>query len=97
MKKFKSEIVKGYNRKCETLKKLASQFGDAVALDLFKTYSNPENIGSNFSWNNFPDLVKRMAKASCYSNFSDREWERLGKILEQIACDSAYNKAKELV
>lgn len=85
------------NRKRDTLEKFAHELGLAMAKDFFGTFNDPEMRGPRFKWENFPDLVIRMVKTQVFIGCSPREYERLGKELEDIACRVAFEEATRLM
>lgn len=85
------------NRKRKTLEKFANGLGLIMAKDFFKMFNDPKMRGPNFKWKNFPDIVISFTKTQIFINCSPREYERLGKELEKIACDVAFKEAKRLI
>lgn len=74
--------------------------GTAYAKELYKDFLNPINRGSAFSWDKFPNICGRLAKASLFTTFSNEEWsalsERDKELLEKICYDHTVRIAKEL-
>jgi len=85
------------NRKRKTLEKFANELGLVMAKDFFETFSDPSNCGPNFEWDKFPNMVVRFTKTQLFIGCSPREYERLGKELEKIACDVAFEEATRLI
>lgn len=84
------------NRSYNVLKQWAHDLGLVVAQDFFKTFSDPEARGSNFTWDRFPDLVAGYTKIQVFVQCSELEYKKFGKELEEIASQSAINMAKQL-
>ena len=85
------------NRQRKTLEKFARELGMVVARDFYETFDDPANCGENFDWKNFPNMVVSLTKTQLFTGCSDREYERLGKELEKIACDVAFEEATRLL
>lgn len=49
----------------------AEKIGQAVAQNMFKTMLNPNNQGSNFTWECFPVIFSGMAETQAFLGFKD--------------------------
>lgn len=85
------------NRKRITLEKYAHELGLVMARDFFETFSDPKMRGPNFKWEKLPDMVVRSTKTQLLTGCSPREYERLGKELEKIACSVAFEEVTRLI
>jgi len=73
------------------------RYGEAVAIDMFVTMINPKNQGTKFKWENFPDMVNRIATTSLFSSMregtpTDKEKKLCGDTAKKWA-ERAIKKA----
>lgn len=82
----------------KSYKQQAIEFGEEYAEQFFTDFQDPIYHGPNFTWDKFPDMVKRMAYLSC--GLSSLFWEEKTKRapeLRMICGEAARAKAEELI
>jgi hypothetical protein len=87
-----SQLLEVYGR-------LAKEFGEHFAQEYFKEWVSDFDLyaGPNFTWEHFPDMVKKLASAH-YALTLDREDKiKLADKLKGIAADAAYEKTVEIM
>jgi hypothetical protein len=81
--------MKSYNQQ-------AKQFGEQFAESWFKDWKE-EYGGTNFTWEKFPDMVKKFAVVHCgLSLFWENKTKRAEE-LRNIAGEAAYEKTIEIL
>ena len=69
----------------------AIRLGGLYAQDFFETFS--EHPGPNFTWQGFPSLVKRLARATAPLEFPGTVEDRY----YDLTAETAYDRAVELI
>jgi hypothetical protein len=85
-----------YSKKKLSKKKqieLAEDVGKGYAEHMFERFKDPLFRGPKFTWNVFPEMVAGLAAVGAFTSFP----HRIGKDIEQVAYDSAFKRATELV
>ena len=79
----------------DKLEKL-QELGKSYAEGMFQEFSeNPGYKGPNFTWDEFPEMVARMARVSAFQYFP--ETEKLTQEDEDVAAQAARTTATKLV
>jgi hypothetical protein len=71
----------------------AEKVGLAYARDLFERFKGPDMRGPNFTWEEFPSMLRSLVEASACTAFPFK----IGRDIERHAGESAYQEARRLV
>lgn len=79
------------------MRKVAERHGIISAYSLYVTFTNPINVGDNFSWSRFPDYCARYARATAWQPFSPPQYKENKLFIDDWAADAARGKAENIL
>lgn len=71
----------------------AVHLGELIVKDMFEMFNQPGNRGAKFTWDDFPDMMKRLARAQAPVEFPGIVEDRYYDLTAQ----TAYDRAVELI